>query len=158
MITQNIDKFYKNTFDVCIIGSGIGGGTLAKKLSELGTSFLVIEAGTFHGNSSNVTYENVGRDFGVRTTTTIQVGGTSNLWHGVLAPLDEIDFQQRDWIPYSGWPISLDDLYPYYSEAASLLGVENFSYFTQKNLSNELKQQLEKLGYIEFFSSVIIFK
>ncbi|MCT8838028.1 hypothetical protein KZ432_10820 [Glaesserella parasuis] len=147
MINNNIDFFKTYSFDICIIGSGIGGGTLAKKLSELGTSFLVIEAGTFHGNSSNVTYENVGRDFGVRTTTTIQVGGTSNLWHGVLAPLDEIDFQQRDWIPYSGWPISLDDLYPYYAEAASLLGVENFSYFTQKNLSNELKQQLENMPF-----------
>ena len=77
---------------ICIIGSGMGGGTIAKKLSDLEKEFSIIEAGGFAGNSPNVSYENVGLDFGVRSTTTIQVGGTSNLWHGVLSPLDKILF------------------------------------------------------------------
>lgn len=148
MIVDSISLLNKPMFEVCIIGSGIGGSSLAKKLAEQNISFIIIEAGDFSGkSSSNVTYENIGREFGVRTTTTIQVGGTSNLWHGVLAPLDEIDFQQRDYIPYSGWAISLDDLLPYYTQAAKILGVENFEYYDQEKLSNELSKQLNSLPF-----------
>jgi hypothetical protein len=32
---------------------------------------------------------------GLRSTRSIQLGGTSNLWHGVLSPLDEIDFKSK---------------------------------------------------------------
>jgi len=132
---------------ICIIGSGIGGGTLAKKLSEQNIDFVIIEAGEWEGDSPNVEYENVGLDFGVRSTTTIQIGGTSNLWHGVLAPLDKIDFEKRDWIPNSGWAISLDDLKPYYEEASKVLKVEKFEYFEEEGLDGELKQQLHSLSF-----------
>lgn len=131
----------------CIIGSGIGGGTLAKKLAEQNEEFIIVEAGEWEGDSSNVEYENVGLDFGVRSTTTIQIGGTSNLWHGVLAPLDKIDFEKREWIPKSGWPITLDDLKPYYKEAGEFLNVEKFEYFEKDGLNDELKQQLDNLPF-----------
>ena len=36
-------------------------------------------------------------------------------------PLDESDFQQHDWIPDSGWPITYEDLRPYYQKAQTLL-------------------------------------
>lgn len=137
-----------NRVDICIIGSGIGGSSLAKKLAENGHSFVIVEAGDFSGkSSSNVNYENIGRDFGVRTTTTIQVGGTSNLWHGVLAPLDKMDFEQRDYIPYSGWAINLDDLLPYYAQAGQVLGVEQFDYYDKANLPTDLLEQLESLPF-----------
>lgn len=147
MISDNINDIQRECYDICIIGSGIGGGTLAKKLAEQGKSFLIVEAGGFSGNSDNVTYENVGRDFGVRTTTTIQIGGTSNLWHGVLSPLDKVDFEERDWIPHSGWPITLEDLCPFYEQAAEILGVEKFTYFEQENLPQALKSQLDDLPF-----------
>lgn len=146
MISNKLNLF-GDKIEYLIIGSGIGGGSLAQKLSEQGKSFLIIEAGGFSGNSDNVTYENIGRDFGVRTTTTIQIGGTSNLWHGVLAPLDKIDFEQRDWIPHSGWPMTLEDLYPFYKQAAEILGIENFTYFEQEFLSHKLKSQLASLPF-----------
>jgi choline dehydrogenase-like flavoprotein len=48
-----------------------------------------------------------------------QFGGTSKLWnrqvrgdsgrHIRYVPLDEIDFERRDWVPESGWPFSFDD-------------------------------------------------
>lgn len=132
---------------ICIIGSGIGGGTLVQKLYEQKKGFVVIEAGSLKGNSNNVNYENIGLDFGVRTTTTIQVGGTSNLWHGVLAPLDKIDFQKRDWIPYSGWPIQLSDMDPYYKEASKVLNVESYDYFEEDKLSKGLSEELNSLPF-----------
>jgi len=132
---------------ICIIGSGIGGGTIAKKLAEQNKEFIIIEAGGFSGDSGNVKYQNIGLDFGVRSTTTIQVGGTSNLWHGVLAPLDKIDFEKRDWIPHSGWAIFFDDLKPYYEQASNILKVEKKEYFEIDELSDDLKQQLGSLLY-----------
>ena len=110
---------------ICIIGSGVGGGTLAKKLSDNNIDFIIVEAGGLKGNSNIVKKEHVGRDFGMKTTTSIQVGGTSNLWHGVLSPLDEIDFEAREWIPHSGWPISKSDLDPYYLQAEQLFGTKD---------------------------------
>lgn len=134
--------------DICIVGSGIGGGTLARKLSNSGRTFVIIEAGSWEGNSQhNVSYENIGHKFGVRSTTTIQIGGTSNLWHGVLSPLDRIDFEKRDWIPNSGWPIDYDELLPFYHEASQLLKVENFNYFYPDSLSTNFIQQLKKLSF-----------
>ncbi len=145
MIFENIDKNIKTT--VCIIGSGIGGGTLAKKLTKSNIPFVIIEAGALKGNSNNVNYISKGLPFGVRTTTTIQVGGTSNLWHGVLSPLDKIDFEKRAWVPYSGWPIKYSDLIEYYKEASEVLGVENFSFFEESNLNEKLKKELKALSF-----------
>ena len=31
--------------------------------------------------------------------------------------LDAIDFEKRDWVPYSGWPITKEDLIPFYKRA-----------------------------------------
>ena len=64
-------------FDYCIVGSGIGGGTLVSKLVNSGASVLLIEAGNKSHKSSH--YLTKGRPFGLRSTTSIQLGGTSNL-------------------------------------------------------------------------------
>jgi hypothetical protein len=132
---------------VCIVGSGLGGSSLAIKLAEKGIDFILVEAGGLKGESDNVSLENIGSEFGLRTTRSIQLGGTSNLWHGVLSPLDQIDFEKRSWIPGSGWPISLKDLLPYYKEAAKLLGVKNFEYFELKGLSERLKKNLYNVKF-----------
>lgn len=146
MIYEYFDKERIKT-KVCIIGSGIGGGTTAKKLREQGVDFVVIEAGDRGVGSPNVKYESVGRDFGVRSTTAVALGGTSNLWHGVLAPLDEIDFEKRDWIEYSGWPIDFNNLKPYYKEASGLFGVENNDFFEVSDLDDKHKNQLNELNF-----------
>ncbi|WP_119342986.1 GMC oxidoreductase [Facilibium subflavum] len=133
--------------NICIIGSGIAGGTLAKRLYDMGVGFTLIEAGGLKKGQANVTYESVGREFGIRSTRSIQLGGTSNLWHGVLAPLDEIDFKKRNWIPNSGWPIGLSDLQNAYIEAGKILGVQQPECFNKINLPSQLKAQLESLPY-----------
>ncbi len=132
---------------VCIIGSGVGGGTLAKKLAEKNREFIIIEAGEMRGNSEIIQKDHAGRDFKMETTTSIQLGGTTNLWHGVLSPLDEIDFQKRSWIPYSGWPINPDDLEPFYKEASSLFGVPDYANYEEDNLPEELKNKLGELSF-----------
>ena len=41
-------------------------------------------------------------------------------------PLDEIDFERRDWIPLSGWPFSRRDLAPFYARANQICGIGPF--------------------------------
>lgn len=44
-------------------------------------------------------------------------GGTTNHWNGLCRPLDEIDFQVREWVPNSGWPFDRSHLEPFYVRA-----------------------------------------
>jgi choline dehydrogenase-like flavoprotein len=50
------------------------------------------------------------------------VGGTSLTWSGRCAPLDDIDFTVRSWVPHSGWPITRAELDPFFDRAPSYLG------------------------------------
>ena len=52
-------------------------------------------------------------------------GGTTNRWGGWCRPLDAADYEQRDWVPASGWPIDHADVAPYDADAAALLQLAN---------------------------------
>ena len=39
-----------------------------------------------------------------------RMGGSTTIWGGRCMPFDPIDFEPRDYIAHSGWPIGLDDL------------------------------------------------
>lgn len=56
-------------------------------------------------------------------------GGSSNCWGCQCIPLMPHDFDQRSWIPGSGWPFKLDDLIPYYRAASEMACVDNYNYF-----------------------------
>ncbi|MBW4430265.1 MAG: hypothetical protein KME28_00440, partial [Pelatocladus maniniholoensis HA4357-MV3] len=45
------------------------------------------------------------------------LGGNTNVWQSWCRPLDEIDFEYRPWVPYSGWPFTKQELIPYYNRA-----------------------------------------
>ena len=55
-------------------------------------------------------------------------GGTSRLWDGQCVPLAELDFEPRDWVPHSGWPISKGALDPYYRRAETFFGIDGARY------------------------------
>lgn len=132
--------------DVCIVGTGIGGGTLVEQLARSKTRFVAVEAGGLK-KSEAVTMDNVGRQFVMPVTRCIELGGTSNLWHGVLSPLDRADFAARPWIPGSGWPITYEQLEPYYQKAAALLGVEHYGYYEEATLADPWKSQLPMMPF-----------
>lgn len=69
--------------------------------------------------------ENVGRprvvdQWGVRNRI---VGGSSHTWGGRCAPFDVIDFEERPWVPGSGWPIEYDEMTQYLDRTAPHLGL-----------------------------------
>jgi choline dehydrogenase-like flavoprotein len=51
-------------------------------------------------------------------------GGNTNHWFGVCRRLDDADFETREWIPHSGWPIRGADLRPFYEDAERLCGLD----------------------------------
>lgn len=114
--------------DVCVIGSGPAGSTVARELSGMGLRVTVLESGgTERDPQSDLLneIESVGRprvmdQWLVRNRI---VGGSSHTWTGRCAAFDAIDFERRDWVPNSGWPISLDDLAPYLDRSAVYLGL-----------------------------------
>ena len=111
--------------DVCIVGAGIAGITIAQELDRLGIETSVVESGGF-------TLDEETRDLGRGESVGLPtewvdgrgariVGGNSRFWDGFCRPLDEHDFQKRKWIPHSGWPFSKSDLTKYYEQAGTVL-------------------------------------
>jgi choline dehydrogenase-like flavoprotein len=130
----------------CVVGSGMGGAAVAQKLAAAGLDVLIVEAGGLDVRSapeSAVTADHIGRDFNMPLTRCIELGGTSNQWHGICAPLDRIDFEARPWIPGSGWPISRCEMNRAYGEAAAMLGVPGEGHFETGDLAPPLAERLK---------------
>ncbi|TAH13116.1 MAG: GMC family oxidoreductase [Curvibacter sp.] len=114
--------------DVCIIGSGPAGLSIAGEYANTGKSVWVIESGGRGIDAPTqklYQYENVGaqRCLNQDLIRIRAYGGTSALWSGRVAPFREIDFAKRDWVDYSGWPITREDLNPYLKRAGEILGL-----------------------------------
>jgi len=134
----------------CVIGTGMGGSTVAQKLADAGHEVLLVEAGgcdTQLGDNDQVMAEFVGRSFNRPPTRCIELGGTSNQWHGMCAPLDAIDFEAREWIPHSGWPIQRRDLDPFYAEAAERHGVNGGKHFEPGGLDDSMRDRLADFDF-----------
>ena len=114
--------------DVCIIGAGAAGITLARGLSGQGLRILLLESGGLDygpGSAALGVGENIGAAYYSLEDSRLRFfGGTTNIWGGRCAPLDDIDFQARDWVMHSGWPIDGGELAEGYSAAHRDLGVD----------------------------------
>lgn len=111
--------------DVCIVGAGAAGITLARKLASSGLRVCLMEGGGFDFSEvSQAVYQgdNLGEEYDPLHISRLRFfGGSTNHWGGWTRPLDEADFQRRDWISNSGWPINAADLSDYYAETADIL-------------------------------------
>ena len=129
-----------NHYDVIIIGSGAGGGTLAYKLAPSGKKILIVERGDYvprekdNWNPRAVNLEGryqtkekwrdrAGNE--LHPHTNYYVGGNTKFYGAALFRLRREDFGL---IRHQGgvspaWPISYDDMEPYYSEAERLYHV-----------------------------------
>ena len=113
--------------DICIIGAGVAGITMAHRLIMDGRTVTILESGGFDFDAATADL-NVGETVGQRYYELDHArlrffGGTSAIWGGRVAELDPIDFEKRDWVPHSGWPITYDEIKPYYDEARVLFGL-----------------------------------
>jgi choline dehydrogenase-like flavoprotein len=118
--------------DICIVGAGAAGISIAKYLNDSNISICLVESGGFEFEEATQSLyqgKNVGlKYFSLDTARLRYFGGTTNHWTGWCSPLEEIDFKQRDWVPYSGWPFTLKDLEPYYIQAQKWCNVGPYRY------------------------------
>jgi choline dehydrogenase-like flavoprotein len=118
--------------DICIVGAGPAGIAIANRLRDSGLQVLLLESGGFkleYPTQSLYRGEIDGdRYFRLDACRWRMFGGSSNRWGGWCRPLEACDFTARDWIPYSGWPISAKTLKPYEADAAELCQLPNASF------------------------------
>jgi choline dehydrogenase-like flavoprotein len=127
-------------FDIIIIGSGAGGGTIANALAPTGANILLLERGDFvpqeeenwsaaavwkdlRYRTREMWVDEEGREF--RPYTHYNVGGNTKFWGSVLYRLRREDFQEiqhADGVS-PAWPIDYDTLAPYYDRAERLYRV-----------------------------------
>ena len=115
-------------FDVCVIGAGPAGVAITLTLAERGFSIALIESGTEKKEPqaqqlSRAIIQTPASHSTMHEAVHRGLGGTSILWGGRCVPLDRLDFEVRDHVKFSGWPLSADDLHPFYPEACNFLGV-----------------------------------
>ena len=119
--------------DVCVVGGGPAGIALTLALSDHGLSVLMLESGHWKPEASTQSlYEGSVADERLHSPPDKyrqrRMGGSSAIWGGRCMPFDPIDFEQRSYIPNSGWPLSYDDLHRYYLKANALAEAGRFNY------------------------------
>ena len=113
------------TADICIVGAGGAGITIAKEFIGSRHTVVILESGGLRSESdTQKLYET--EIIGIPHTNfqegRVRVfGGTTTLWGGQSVRFDTLDFQRRSWVPYSGWPISRQELDRYYERADRVL-------------------------------------
>jgi choline dehydrogenase-like flavoprotein len=129
-----------NTYDAIVIGSGIGGGTTARRLAENGVRVLLIERGDWVPREpDNWSVASVFFDkkytaketwldaSGTRFNPSIyyNVGGCTKFYGAAMIRFRERDFEHLEHFEGSSpaWPIRYSDLEPYYAESERLFGV-----------------------------------
>jgi choline dehydrogenase-like flavoprotein len=119
--------------DVCIVGGGAAGVSLALALTGQGLRIVLLESGKLRGHAATqALYAGEVADDRLHSPPDKyrqrRMGGSTVTWGGRCVPFDPIDFETRSQVPYSGWPISYDDLLPFYPEANALAEAGRFSY------------------------------
>lgn len=110
---------------ICVVGGGPAGITLALELAARGKSVILAESGGLKSEpETQALYrgESVGHPMVLEEGRHRVLGGAATQWTGRCALLDDIDFEQRDWVAYSGWPFGADALKPHYALAAQYCG------------------------------------
>ena len=148
---MNFAEVEATEFDVCVVGSGAGGGIAAKELCEHGAKVCVLEIGEWKDPAKDFRSHALPFELpyrGLRGEYTRQLYGDPRLFrHSSLGPdapyiiLPAVGgktllwaghswrFGPRDFRPRSlrgvgeDWPLRYDDLAPYYDRAEELMGV-----------------------------------
>lgn len=172
-------KFDLNDEVVVIIGSGAGGGTLGNELAQKGINVVILEAGKRHEIND---FENdewpmfskiswldkrttsgtwrVAKDFPNLPAWIVKaVGGSTVHWAGA-----SLRFQKHEYAPRTNygevkganlidWPITLEDMAPYYARAEDKMGVtgtNNIPRLPGNNNYKVLAAGAKKMGYTKF--------
>ena len=117
--------------DVCLIGAGPAGITIARKLSSAGLKTILCEAGGLEWSSeSQDCYQGIKEGDTYLELDTCRLryyGGTTNHWGGMCRTLEEYNFLPANVDGSLGWPIGKSELDPFLAEAKDILELSSWS-------------------------------
>ena len=163
---------------VVIIGSGAGGGTLGNELAQKGIDVVILEAGGRHEYEDFINDEwdsfgqlawkdmrttsgswRVHKDFPNLPAWIVKaVGGSTTHWAGASLRFQEHEFKtlthygKIDGANLLDWPITLQEMEPYYTKAEAKMGVTSTNGWPRLPGNNNfkvMKAGADKLGYKE---------
>lgn len=143
-------KYGNEEVDVVIVGAGAAGGVLAKELSEAGLSVVILDAGPFRDPQKDfASYELAMKSLGWEDTRIVDgnnpltmgnnnsgrgIGGGTTHFTGVFLRFHDSDFKTNTMDNVGeDWPISYEDLEPYYSRNEKEIAVSGPKHFPWGN-------------------------
>ena len=120
--------------DLCLVGAGAAGLAIASEMANSSVTVAIAESGGLDFEPPTQALYDVDIS-GLPHPGSMQgrfrvCGGSTTMWGGQALPLMPLDFESREWVPYSGWPISFDELHPFYQRACRFLLVDGMNFDT----------------------------
>jgi len=110
--------------DLCVVGAGAAGITLALQFADRAVRVVLLESGGLTPDAAAQQLcagTTTGHPYYALDSCRLRVlGGSTHSWGGWCRPLDALDFEEREWVPYSGWPFSRRQLDPEYQRAEAI--------------------------------------
>ena len=132
-------------YDICIVGTGPAGISVAKQLLGTELKIAILESGGFEPEPEyqelNEGINSGPSHLSLESPRLRCFGGAGKLWAGHCAPFERDEFEKKSYVPLSGWPISLDDLNVYYKQAAKMLGISYEKFYNKDLLGKTFKEK-----------------
>lgn len=108
--------------DVCVVGSGAAGTTIACELDQARLDVILLESGgEKYVAKQQEALKGAVEDGSPHSPPHMyrrrMLGGATTIWGGRCIPLSPVDLEARSYVPHSGWPIGWDELSRYYRKA-----------------------------------------
>ena len=118
--------------DLCIVGAGAAGIAIAREFLDTRTEVILLDSGGLR-RSADTEALNRGHSDGMPPESLTEsrarlLGGATALWAGQCLPPEPGTFEQRPWVPYSGWPFGHEQVEPYHRRAEALFRIEGETY------------------------------
>lgn len=130
--------------DICIVGAGAAGITLAVELIDSGRDVILVESGGFGPDEeTQALYDLECVGYPIRENFMNRAryyGGSCNLWAGRSMRLEPFDVEPRPWVPESGWPIGHEEIARHYPRAAEILGLPSMTRFESSTYREEMTE------------------
>ena len=132
--------------DLVIVGGGPAGIAMALALANSSLRVVLLESGGMTLDAKTQALYDAGETgapyLSLQASRIRFLGGGTNIWGGWIRPMDNIDFEERAWMPYSGWPFGVAALKPHYPRAQLLCEAGPWLYEKAEQWSPQLGPML----------------
>ena len=146
--------------DLCIVGGGPAGITIAHELRDSGLKIILLESG---GQKETAEEMDLNKGFAVPPQSHEPLeenrrrtfGGSTSAWGGRCVAFDEIDFLPRPWVPHSGWPFGIEEINPYYPRALELCEAGPYACRVEEALPGVAREMIAGFDGEEIVSNLL---